>query len=392
MTAPDSRRAHEWRPQPWAERAIAAIVVVALAVPGLATALGLGRDAQRDQGPPPQAGGVLASAAAAFDGQFAYRAWFVSAQARLRARLFGVSPLPTVWRGRDGWWYLAADGAVEDTLNQSPLSAAELDEWCATLQRTYDWLTARGVAYVFVVAPDKAIVYPEHLPAGLHPRPGPTRTDQVVTSLRARTTVPVVDLRPDLLAAKDGAPLFHLTDTHWNDLGAALAYRRILEPLVGYVPGLTPPAGADAFTLTPTPQPGGDLASMLSLMAALPETEMRLVPRRPRRARTIEPPTGEQGFGVPRMVTVVDDATLPRAVVYRDSFGSALIPFLAEHFQRMVVLWEYDVVPQTIREERPQIVIHEWVGRRLHTRLPFDAVAADAAAAAELTRSAPARR
>lgn len=392
MAAAAPRPAHDWRPQPWAERLIVVMVATALAGPGLATVLGLGRDAQRDEAPAPQAGGALASAAARFDGQFAYRAWFVGAQAWLRERLFHVSPLSTVWRGRDGWWYLASDGAVEDTLNQSPLSAAELDEWCATLQHTYDWLAARGIAYVFVLAPDKPAIYPEHLPAGLHPRPAPTRTDQLVTALRARTTVPVVDLRPDLLAAKAGPPLFHRTDTHWNDLGAALAYRRLIEPLVRQVPGLPSAAGADAFTLTPTPQPGGDLASMLGLMAALPETELRLVPRQPRRARTIEPPTGEKGFGVPRMVTVSDAPGLPRAVVYRDSFGSALIPFLAEHFQRMVVLWEYDVVPQTIREERPQVVIHEWVGRRLHTRLPFDGVAADAAAAAEVTRNGPARR
>ena len=58
----------------------------------------------------------------------------------------------------------------------------------------------------------------------------------------------------------------------------------------------------------------------------------------------------------------------------------------------MVALWEYDVVPAAIREERPQVVIQEWVGRRLYTRLPFDAVAADAAATADLTRSVAARR
>ncbi len=392
MAVSTARPTHDWRPQPWAERVIATLMVVALAAPGLATAVGLGRDAQRDEAPAPQAGGVLASTAAAFDGRFAYRAWFVTAQARLREALFGVSPLPTVWRGRDGWWYLAADGAVEDTLNESPLSAADLEAWCTTLQHTYDWLRGRGIAYVFVVAPDKPTIYPEHLPASLHPRPGTTRTDQLVTALTTRTTVPLIDLRPVLLAAKHDGPLFHLTDTHWNDVGAALAYRQVLGALAGRVPGLAPAAGDDAFTLTPTPQPGGDLASMLGLSSALPETERRLVPRRPRRARTIEPPTSEKGFGVPRMVTVVDDATLPRAVVYRDSFGSALIPFLAEHFQRMVVLWEYDVVPATIREERPQVVIHEWVGRRLHTRLPYDAIAADAAAAADLTRSALARR
>jgi hypothetical protein len=74
------------------------------------------------------------------------------------------------------------------------------------------------------------------------------------------------------------------------------------------------------------------------------------------------------------------------------------VPFLAEHFQRMVTLWEYDVTPATIREEQPQVVIQQWVGRRLYNRGPYDAVAADPAAMAEIaayhaaSRSPAARR
>ena len=391
MTPPTRPSPTSWRLAPWASRLLVALFVMAMAAPGVATLAGAGGDVQRDDSTEAPAPG-LQGLAARFDGHFAFRARLVRLQAWLRYALAGVSPLPTVWQGREHWWFYADDGAVEETLNQSPLTAAELDEWCATLQHTADWLGAQGIAYVFAIAPGKQVVYPEFLPAGVFPRTGATRVDQVVEALRTRTSVPVLDLRDPLLAAKaGGAMVFHRTDTHWNDVGAAIAYRAILRALPP-VPGLAPPAAADAFTLAPTPQPVGDLANMLGLDATIGETELRLVPRVARRARIVEPPTRERGFGVPRMVTVVDDPALPRAVFYRDSFGSALIPFLAEHFQRMVALWEYDVVPAAIREERPQVVIQEWVGRRLYTRLPFDAVAADAAAAADLTRSAAARR
>jgi alginate O-acetyltransferase complex protein AlgJ len=392
MAASTPRPAHDWRPRPWAEHAIAAMVVAALAAPGLATAVGLGRDAQRDEAPAPQAGGALASAAAAFDGQFAFRARFVAAQAWLRTRVFGVSPLLTVWRGRDGWWFYADDGAVEDATNASALTEAELDDWRTTLQRTRDWLAASGIAYVFVIAPDKPTIYPEFLPAGIHVRPGPTRVDQVVAELRAKTTVPVIDLRAPLRAAKADARIYHRTDSHWNDLGAVMGYRAIVGALHDQTSLVQPPYGRDAFDAITRDEPGWDLAGMLGLAGTIRETAHVLELRRPRRARIVEPPPDGRGLGVPRLVTEVDDASLPRAVFYRDSFGSALVPFLAEHFRRMVVLWEYDIVPATIREERPDVVIQEWAGRRLHTRLPFDAIAADAAAAADLTRSAPARR
>ena len=75
-----------------------------------------------------------------------------------------------------------------------------------------------------------------------------------------------------------------------------------------------------------------------------------------------------------RLVTEQPDRSRPRAVIFRDSFGSALIPFLSEHFSRALYLWQYNFDPAIVTEERPSVVIQEWVGRRLATMLPYDAV------------------
>ena len=371
--------------------------VVAIVLPGLATAVGLGQVTQGNE--VETTGTSLMARAARFDTHFAFRDRFVQVQSWLRYELLGVSSLATVWKGRDGWWYLATDGDEEATRNEPRFTPAELESWRVTLQRTRDYLAARGIAHVFVIAPGKPTIYPEGLPAGLHPRPAPTRTDQLVEELRARSTVTVVDLRDGLQAARGGSPpLFHRTDTHWNDVGAAVGYRQILGALPGSVPGLTPPVGPDGFDVVSVETGGGDLARMLGLERTLREAEWRLAPTQPRRARIVEPTGDHKGFAVPRVVSVVDDSRLPKAVLYRDSFGSALVPFLAEHFERMVTLWEYDVVPETIREERPDVVIQQWVDRRLYTRAPYDAVAADPAAMAEIaahqaaSSSAAARR
>lgn len=367
---------------PWAGRLLVALFVTAIVLPGLATAVGLGQETQGNEAE--TSGTSLMARAAWFDTHFAFRDRFVQVQSWLRYELLGVSSLSTVWKGRDGWWLLAADGDVEATLNEPRFTPSELESWRVTLQRTTDYLAARGIVYVFVIAPGKPTIYPEALPAGLHPRPAPTRTDQLVDELRTRSTVNVVDLRDGLRAARGAEPLFHRTDTHWNDLGAAVGYRQILGALTGRVSGLTPPVEPDGFVLTPVAAGGGDLAWMLGLNFSLAERELRLSPVVPRRARVVEPSGDLKQFGVPRVVTTVDDPRLPRAVVYRDSFGSALVPFLAEHFARMVTLWEYDVVPATIREEQPQVVIQQWVGRRLYNRAPYDAVAADPEAMAAI--------
>jgi hypothetical protein len=100
------------------------------------------------------------------------------------------------------------------------------------------------------------------------------------------------------------------------------------------------------------------------------ELDLRLVPKRPRRARVIEPagarPTDEEG----RLVTEIDDPSLPRAVIFRDSFTSRLVPFLSEHFSRAVYLWQNDFDAAVVTEERPDVVIQEIVGRHLYNFIP----------------------
>ena len=61
--------------------------------------------------------------------------------------------------------------------------------------------------------------------------------------------------------------------------------------------------------------------------------------------------------------------------MFRDSFATPLIPFLSEHCSRCVYLWQKDIAPEVVRAEQPDLVIHEMVGRRLQSYLPYNAVA-----------------
>ena len=407
--------AAEWRLHPLWERLVVVCFLAALAVPGLATLAGVDagvtRDENRDLAASPDLTMSWPAVSAFpavfttwFQDHFAFRGRLVQWQAAFRLLALRVSPSPTVMRGKDGWLFYADDGALDDYLNAAPLSDADLSRWTTTLQHTQDWLEARGIAYLFVVAPDKHAIYPEFLPDGLHRRPGPSRADQLVAHLRAHSTVPVLDLRPALLDAKRDARIYHRTDSHWNDLGAFVASQQILGRLHaltgGRLPALAPPS-ASAFDRRDARAPGKDLARMLGLERWLSEDDPRLRAR-DAHARVVDAPTqhpdgDDPGYDRGRFATAVARPDLPRAVVYRDSFGSALVPFLSEHFSRALYLWEYDVDPRTVEQERPQVVIHEWASRRFTTRLPYDAFAqpvapATSAPAAPVSSSAPARR
>jgi len=71
-------------------------------------------------------------------------------------------------------------------------------------------------------------------------------------------------------------------------------------------------------------------------------------------------------------VTVRPDAPIRRAVVFRDSFSMALVPFLSEEFGRAVYLWIQDFEPSVIEREKPDLVIQEYTERLLSVITPAD--------------------
>jgi len=367
----------------WAATLVIAFLA-ALVTPGVVMLARLDselpRAENRELAPPPAwpaSGAALrafpAVASQYFEDHFGLRARLVRWQAELRLRALRVSASPDVILGRDGWLFYAGDGNSEDIASAIPFTHDELEVWRSTLQHTQDWLRARGIAYVFVLAPDKHQVYGEELPASLHQVGKETRTDSLVRYLRDHSTVPVLDLRPALIAAKAGERLYHRTDTHWNDRGAYVAYAAIVRALG--VAG--EPAPRTSFDAPAVSVPGLDLAGMLGVTGALTEEDLPLRPRLPRRARIVEPSRPDSRLMDARIVTEQPDLSRPRAVVFRDSFGSALIPFLAEHFSRAVYLWQYNFDPDVVRAEHAEIVIQEWVGRRLSTLLPYDPFATE---------------
>jgi alginate O-acetyltransferase complex protein AlgJ len=365
------------------ERALIAVFVATIAVPGLATLAGIDRpDAvseNRTLAPFPDLRLNLASLRAYpdaftkyFEDNFSFRTRLVKWQAAFRFRELRVSPSPAVIAGRDGWLFYADDGAVQDFVDATPFTDEQLEQWRQTLQHTRDWLARRGIRYLFVIAPDKHVVYPELMPAAVHRLHDGSRTDQLVRYLSTHSDLDVVDLRPALLRERTRERLYHRTDTHWNDLGAWIGYQQILARLD--MPGLQP-TPRSAFAERDVVTAGMDLAGMLGLKDELTEDDLQLMPHQQRSAKVVEPAVPSDHLMDARVVTEHAERTLPRLVMFRDSFASALIPFLSEHFSRAVYLWQYNFDPAVVEAEHPDVVIEEWVGRKLNVQWPYDAVA-----------------
>jgi hypothetical protein len=304
-----------------------------------------------------------------FEDHFGFRSRLVRWYGETRLFVLGVSPSAAVARGRDGWFFYADDKAIEDYANDPPMTPDAIGNWTRALANARDWLKARGIAYVFTVAPDKHVVYGENMPPTIARVAPVSRTDQLLVAA-GDAGIAAVDLRPALFTARRDERIYQKTDTHWNDRGALVAYQQLIAAVRAQAPAVPPAWTRDDFTPVVRMIPGMDLAGMMGLTRALEEIDLPLVPKRPRRARVVEPagaePTAEEG----RLVTEIAGSTLPRALIIRDSFTSRLVPFLSEHFSRAVYLWQNDFLPQDVVREKPDVVIQEIVGRHLYSFVP----------------------
>lgn len=207
---------------------------------------------------------------------FGLRPQLVRAHAALRYAVV----LPTDLRvliGRDGFLFLNGDGTIEQATGQllREPAIAKFADRAAELQKR---LAAKNARLLVAIPPNGSTINRARLPAWAAARPAVSEYDLMLQALAARG-VAAVDLRPPLLAANATHPAYRRTDTHWNKLGALVAYNRVVEAL--HQPGWTidPIRVLRGFG----PVPGGDLARLLAVSNSVTDEDavIDLSPYRP---------------------------------------------------------------------------------------------------------------
>lgn len=286
---------------------------------------------------------------------FAFRSYMVSANSALTYWLLGDSANDKVIAGKDGWLFLSE--TLDDYQRSNALSEAELGKLCDVLARQQEYLKRRGVAFLFVLAPNKNSVYGQFMPDRYARLPGPSAAEQLHGALEERG-VAHAELYGALAGAKQTGLLYHRKDTHWNNYGAWVAWKEIMRAARLQVPAVPDVRDAQAvYTLER--QWHGDLETMLMpAFASLDEQAVFAMPIEYKTARPMRSPEDID-------ITTQSRSDGPRALVFRDSFANALLPFLSNafgyvHYTRAV---PYDYA--LLDEDRPDIVILEIAERNL---------------------------
>jgi hypothetical protein len=297
-----------------------------------------------------------------------FRDWLIRGRGYLMIEWLGVSPSERLIVGKQGWLFLGHQRAIEQYRGVAHFTPQELEHWKRVLAERRDWLAERGIEYLVVFVPNKHSVYPEFMPDNL-PRVGEeSQLSELLRYLGDHSDLPVLDLRPALARAKRAQRIYHKTDTHWNDIGAYAAYRAILARLSAKLPGLehAPPTPVRFRRVT---TPGMGLAELVGLGDVYAEERLVLTPESPRAAI----PAGQRAAYEARvrkqlpMALGTSDPSLPRALMFRDSFANALVPYLSESFDRILYVWERNLDPRIVEKDEPDVVIQQIVERFLGT-------------------------
>lgn len=213
------------------------------------------------------------------DKSFIYNMDFAS---RWVARLFyplGISNDPgQVIIGRDDWLFLGDLHEQTRTVNRRPPTQADyaFGKQVGVATRAWDaYLSDRGVkVFKIMIAPNKETIYSEHLPLWAR-----AATPHITDALLAGTgNHNYVDVRQALLTAKrtESEALYYKTDTHWNFVGAGVAFRAFAQEVGKTAPEIKWPS-EKAYAVSHAERvDGGDLAKFLRLTTRLSDSKPAL--------------------------------------------------------------------------------------------------------------------
>ena len=304
--------------------------------------------------------------------------------------------------GTDGWLFLKT--GTNDILGQFERPEETTDliwTWRSLVATRERRLRALGIRYRHVVAPDKLLIYDNHLdglaiaptasPAYrlLHAEPplgNPWRRGLrglwADRRRRKRWRETCIDLITPMRAGRDAADLYCRTDTHWSYDGCCLAYAEICRAF-----GAEPRADLRDRPFTAHDH-DGDLGSAFDPRRGAPSRAYRI---QQDAVRLYASPIVEarEKAGLLHTLHVGanvvygnERATDPRRLVlFGDSF-SHVMPYmltilLAETFREVHFVWNTSLDWSYIARAKPDLVLTE-VAERFMAQLPDDSFSLDA--------------
>ena len=162
--------------------------------------------------------------------KFGFRNKLVDLNNRIKYYVFSEAGNNQVIVGEDDWLFFSS--ALHDYNGQDMLTDSEIDKIAKILSMAQKNVEDRGAKFLFVSAPNKMELYGEYMPYYHIEYKSNGNYEKLFLELN-NLGVNNVDLKEILKLEKVDRdyPIYYKTDSHWNELGAAIAYENIMKYL-----------------------------------------------------------------------------------------------------------------------------------------------------------------
>lgn len=285
-----------------------------------------------------------------FTDHFAFREDIVAIDSGVRSGIFSVSSTDDVIVGKNGWLYYTA--TLDDYQHKDSVSERMLFNMAHNTALMQEYTEALGKTFLFTVAPNKNTLYDENMPDRLRFRVAEKSDAARLLPWLDRENVNYADLFD--LFEKEEEVLYYARDSHWNEKGAVLVYNTLLDAC-----GKPHETYGDAEPVQKRDYLG-DLELMLFPVGGRAETRLQYPI-----ADTWRYAEGENVED--QLIRTENGEGEGNLLMYRDSFGNSLLPYMAQTFSQAVFSKHVPYTMSDLVIYEPDVVIVEKVERHLPT-------------------------
>lgn len=252
-----------------------------------------------------------------FNEHIALRNQLLYSDAMIQSTLFQESNVSGVIRGTDGWLYYSS--TLNDYLGTDVLSERQLHNLAHNFRLIQNYVEAQGKDFVLMIAPNKNTLYGDNMPYYKSYVVNQEHSAVLLGSILEQQNVSYLDLFK-LFEAQEEV-LYLKRDSHWNMKGANLAYNGIMDSL-----NLPHEDYSDKEPILVNNEKG-DLNKMLYSFYGQPEQNYDY-----NLTQEYVYTSNEKDVEGRWLITENQTGT-GTLLMFRDSFGNTLIPFLSNEFR-----------------------------------------------------------
>jgi hypothetical protein len=239
---------------------------------------------------------------------------------------------------------------VKDAQGLTDYSQDQMDNMVTMMEYNAESAKKHGFELYYLVAPNKESIYGEYLSDSLDFYKHETRMDKLFEYIRSRGISSFVYPKAKLLEAKEMGQLYFKQDTHWNELGAGVAFKEMISTM-------RPKWQYDFGYQFERKKTEGDLAKMLKMPGYFTDQIV-----------TIEHRSGSNKYDYNDMGDTEsshnDAAPIKKKVmVIGDSFRTNIGEFFYRTFSDCMLMHRKVYEPGILENFDPDIVILEFVER-----------------------------